>query len=414
MYAIPREFWAVNYRINESFLDKAEEVLTVVAPQWGSIEGISSYNRARVLRAFQDAGVTESDFAPTTGYGYGDRGREKLEVLFSSVFGTESALVRWQISSGTHAITLCLQGILKPGDKLVAVSGPPYDTLKPVIKDLVERGVTYEEVNLFRRDAVGEGKGAVKGATMVLMQRSSGYSFRRAIPMDSLKGIIQEMRHVAPNAVYFVDNCYGEFAQEKEPPHVGADLIAGSLMKNPGGGIAPTGGYVAGKRELVEKAASRLTAPGLAGSIGPSLGFSRLMFQGFFLAPGMVREALQGAVFAARFFADFGYEVCPAWDEPRGDIVQAINLGSPDRLKRFCRAAQAACPIDSMAVPEAGEMPGYDHEVIMAAGTFVQGATLEFSADAPMRQPFVVYLQGGLAREQAILACLLAAEAGLA
>jgi cystathionine beta-lyase family protein involved in aluminum resistance len=399
-----------DYGISGRWIDEAKAALLAVEPYWRLVEDTASVNRARVLRAFQRAQVTERDFFPTTGYGYGDLGRSRLEQVYADVFGGESALVRWQVCCGTHAISLCLAGFLKAGDTLVAASGKPYDTLHPVIEDLRDRGVHYREVDLFWQNG-GEGNVEdIRGATMVLVQRSAGYTFRPGITIERLEKAITAMRRVAPQAVYFVDNCYGEFTEEREPLHVGADLIAGSLMKNPGGGIAPTGGYVAGRSSLVEKAAARLTAPGLGSAVGPSLGFLRLMFQGLFLAPGSVREALQGAVFAGRFFQELGFDVCPAWDEPRSDIIQAIKLGSPAALLAFCEAVQQASPVDSMAKPQPGAMPGYQHEVVMAAGTFVQGATLELSADAPLRPPFVVYMQGGLAREQNILACLLAAE----
>jgi len=402
--------WMKEYGISRRWIDEAKAALVDVEPCWRLAEDTAAINRARVLRAFQRAQVTERDFFPTTGYGYGDCGRSRLEQVYADVFGGESALVRWQVCCGTHAISLCLAGVLKAGDTLVAASGKPYDTLHPVIEDLRDRGVHYREIDLFGRDGGEAGAEAVRGATMVLVQRSAGYAFRPGITMDRLERAIATMRRVAPGAIYFVDNCYGEFTEEREPLHVGADLIAGSLIKNPGGGIAPTGGYVAGKASLVQMAASRLTAPGLGSAVGPSLGFLRLMFQGLFLAPGSVREAIQGAVFAGRFFHGLGYEVCPAWSEPRSDIIQAIRLGSPAALLAFCEAVQQASPVDAVAKPQPEAMPGYQEEVVMAAGTFVQGATLELSADAPLRPPFAVYMQGGLAREQGILACLLAAQ----
>ncbi|MEW6171782.1 MAG: methionine gamma-lyase family protein [Bacillota bacterium] len=397
----------------------AEEVITEVESLWRRVDVLALTNQRRVLDAYQSARVSDFHLYGSTGYGYGDAGREALDAVYAGVFGAEAALVRPQIVSGTHALALCLFGVLRPGDELLAVQGKPYDTLEKVIAgtepgSLADFGVKYTQV-----EPLSDGSPDMKSVNellrrkprMMILQRSGGYAWRRGLAIDGIKALIEAAKATSPRTVVLVDNCYGEFVDNLEPPAVGADLCAGSLIKNPGGGIAPTGGYVAGKKELVRMAANRLTAPGLGKSVAPTGGYLRLFFQGFFLAPHFVAEALKGAVFAARFFERLGFEVLPGYDQPRSDIVQGIRFGSKERLLAFCRAIQASSPVDAHVRPEGGFLPGYRDDVVMAAGTFVQGASLEFTADAPLREPFAVYLQGGLSKEHVILGVIEAARA---
>lgn len=399
----------------------AEEVKASAAVREGlrQIEKIVRRNQMRVLEAFRTARVSEFHFAPSTGYGYDDSGRAKLEEVFAAVFGAEAALVRCQIVSGTHALALALFGVLRPGGELVAVTGKPYDTLGEIISgppgsgSLSDFQVEYKEVPWY------EGQidlGAIEAAigqrtSAVLIQRSRGYSLRPSLSVSQIGEIVRVVKGVNPRTVVIVDNCYGEFVELSEPPAVGADLTAGSLIKNPGGGLAPCGGYVVGKREFVQRAANRLTAPGLGGACGPSLGLNRLLFQGFYLAPLVVGEALSGAVFAAGLFQRLGFAVSPAPEEMRSDIVQAILLGQPEAVLTFCQAIQESSPVNSFVRPEAAPLPGYKTPIVMAAGTFIQGSSLELSADAPLRPPYTVFLQGGLSRFQVEFAALRAAQA---
>lgn len=396
----------------------AAEAVEEVQSLWRRIDGLALANQQRVLEAFRAARVSDFHLRGSTGYGYGDAGREALEAVYARVFGAEAALVRPQIVSGTHALALCLYGVLRPGDKLVTVQGRPYDTLEAVIDgepgSLTQWGIEYLQVDLLPdggldREAILEALALKPRA--VLVQRAGGYSWRRGLVLKELGALVTLIKEQAPGAIVIVDNCYGEFVETLEPPAVGADLCAGSLIKNPGGGIAPTGGYVAGRRELVDMAANRLTAPGLGRAVGPTLECQRLFFEGFFLAPHFVAEALKGAVFAARFFERLGFDVLPRFDEERSDIVQGIRLGSPELLLSFFREIQAASPVDAHVRPESGALPGYRDAVVMAAGTFVQGASLELTADAPMREPYAAYLQGGLSKEHVILGALAAARA---
>ncbi|WP_123931975.1 methionine gamma-lyase family protein [Thermodesulfitimonas autotrophica] len=398
----------------------AAETLEAVKSLWCRIDNLALENQRRVLAAYHAARVSDFHLRGSTGYGYGDAGREALEAVYAAVFGGAAALVRPQIVSGTHALSLCLYGVLRPGDELVSVQGKPYDTLEKVISGapgaLAEWGVRYTQVEPLPDGSVDEGavaRALARRPRAVLLQRSGGYSWRRGLRLQQIGALVKLVKEISPATVVIVDNCYGEFVEEAEPPAVGADLCAGSLIKNPGGGIAPTGGYVVGREELVELAASRLTAPGLGRSVGPTLDCQRLFLQGFFLAPHFVAEALKGAVFAAHFFARLGFEVLPRFDEPRSDIVQGIRLGSPEKLLAFCRAIQATSPVDAHVRPEGGPLPGYQDAVVMAAGTFIQGASLEFTADAPVREPYAVYLQGGLSKEHVILGVIAAAEAVL-
>ncbi|ABO50401.1 aluminum resistance family protein [Desulforamulus reducens MI-1] len=402
-------------------LDKlANEVEMEVQSVYREIEARAMTNHQRVLKGFHLAKTSDYHLRGTTGYGYNDTGREALEKIYAHIFGAEAALVRGQIVSGTHAIAIALFGMLRPGDELLAVQGSPYDTLEEIIGkrgnapgSLKDLGISYNQVELTPEGTLDwEGiEAALNPRTRVmLVQRSRGYAWRPSLTMAELQKLINYIKKRAPQVYVFVDNCYGELVETLEPTAIGADLIAGSLMKNPGGGLAPTGGYVAGRKDLVERAANRWTAPGIGAEVGPSLGHQGLLFQGIFLAPHIVAEALKGAVFAARLFERLGFKVSPAYDEQRSDIIQAIALESPERLVAFCRGIQGASPVDAHALPEPDYMPGYEDDVIMAAGTFVQGASLELTADAPLRQPYAVYLQGGLSKEYVRIGVINAAK----
>lgn len=376
------------------------------AAAFSRIDRIALANTEKVLDAMQAHQVAARHFAPTTGYGYDDVGRDTLERLFAGLFGAEAAIVRPQIASGTHALSLCLFGVLLPGDELMYASGAPYDTLEDVIGvrgcpagSLREMGVSYCEIPL---DEKGKPDlpaicAAMKPATRVVaVQRSRGYSARPSLMPEDIKPLSDMLRADFPNAVLMVDNCYGEFVCPKEPTQCGADLCVGSLIKNPGGGLAPTGGYIVGRADLVERVAFRLTAPGIGQEVGSYAGSYQPFYQGLFLAPHVVAQAMKTAVLAAAMFESLGMNTTPKPDEPRSDIIQALELGTPERLIAFCQGIQMASPIDSMALPEPWDMPGYQHKVIMAAGTFVSGASIELSADAPMREPYTAFLQGGL------------------
>jgi cystathionine beta-lyase family protein involved in aluminum resistance len=377
-----------------------------LAPVWAARDATTHHNTAKVLDAFQAARIGDHHFAGTTGYGHDDLGRGALEAVFADVFRCEAALVRGQFASGTHAIATALFGVLRPGDELLAVTGHPYDTLEEVIGlrgagqgSLADWGVTYREVALTPEgrpdlDAI---RAAIGPATRVCaIQRSRGYAWRPSVGIDEMAQLIAAIKVVKPEVVVFVDNCYGEFTETREPTEVGADLIAGSLIKNPGAGIVPSGGYVAGRADLVHACACRFTAPGIGAAGGASLDQNRLLFQGLFMAPHTVGEALKGASLAARVFAGLGYDVSPAWDAPRTDTIQAVRFGAPERLVAFCRAIQAASPINAYVTPIPDVVPGYEDDVVMAGGTFIEGSTIELSADGPLRAPYVGYWQGGL------------------
>ncbi len=370
------------------------------------IEETAFDNQVKVLEAFQRAKVREDNFYSSTGYGYNDTGRDVLENIFAEVFGGEAALVRSQIVSGTHALSLCLQALLAPGDELVCACGRPYDTLVRVIgasgstpHSLVQKGVVYKEIGLSpegRVDWDGLTESLTSRTRVVLIQRSRGYYWRPALSTDDIGKVVKAVKERAPHALCLVDNCYGEFVERVEPPQVEADITAGSLIKNPGGGLAPSGGYIVGKAELIDQIAAQLTAPGLGKDLGPSLWDKRLVYQGLFMAPHVVGEALKGAVLTAYVLERLGYEVSPRWNESRSDIVQAVKLESPEKLRYFCQAVQSSSPVDSDVRLEFSHMPGYQDEIIMAAGTFVQGSSIELSCDGPRRAPYVAYLQGGL------------------
>ena len=368
----------------------------------------------RVLAAFAAERVGVQHFASVSGYGHGDQGREVLDRVFARVLQAEAAAVRLQFVSGTHAIAAALYGVLRPGDRLLALTGRPYDTLEEVIGSrgsgqgsLAEFGITYAELDLLPDggiDWAGLEDALAVPTRLVLIQRSCGYSWRPSLPVATIGRLAERVKALQPGCVVFVDNCYGELVQEQEPTAVGADLIAGSLIKNPGGTIAPGGGYVAGRAEWVERACCRLTAPGIGSEGGTSFDLNRLLFQGLFLAPQMVAEALISSELIARVFSDLGFAVNPLPGAERSDVIQAVRLGSPERLKAVCRAFQAASPIGSYLDPVPAPMPGYASELVMAGGTFIDGSTSEFSADAPLRQPYVLYAQGGTHRAHAALA----------
>lgn len=391
-----------------------------LSEQFARIDAIAEENSQRVLEAFQDHRVAEAYFSGTTGYGYDDQGRDKLDEIYAQIFGTEAALVRIQFVNGTHAITCALFGALKAGDVLLSAVGAPYDTMLGAIGvvdkghgSLKDYGVEYRQVDLIdnKPDLEGMAKAAADPKVkVVLIQRSKGYSTRASLSVAEIGEMIRVIKAANPNVSVIVDNCYGEFVETIEPTHVGADLVVGSLIKNPGGGLAPTGGYLAGRRDLVEGAAMRLTVPGIGGECGCTLGQNRLLYQGLFLAPHTVAQAVKTAVFAARVMELMGYEAEPKSTDIRHDIIQMIHMRQPEALKKFCKGIQMGAPVDSYVTPEPWDMPGYDSQVIMAAGAFVQGASIELSADAPMRPPYTVYLQGGLTFESGKLGILLAAQ----
>lgn len=384
-----------------------KEIEEKVRPLFLEVEERVLHNQDRVLEGFRKSRVSESCFAGSTGYGYGDSGRQALEEVFSHAFGTEDSLVRMQFVSGTHALATCFFALLRPGDVLLSAAGAPYDTLQGVIglrgKDkgntLVGQGIHYREVSLDSRGRLDFSRlagGLEKKPAVVFLQRSRGYAWRPAVSLEEIGRAAGLVKKISPGSIFFVDNCYGEFVETREPPGLGADLVAGSLIKNPGGGLAPLGGYACGRRDLILEIAERLAAPGLGKEMGAAYQVNRAYFQGFFLAPHFVGEALKVAILGAALLEGLGFEVSPRYDEARSDIVQAIKFGDPDLLLAFCRGIQATGPIDSFASPEPGSLAGYGEKIIMAAPTFYQGASLELSADAPFKPPYIAYLQGGL------------------
>ncbi len=408
------------FDISPEILSLADKALEMTKPVFEEIDSITRHNQLKMLKAFQDARVSESCFAASTGYGYGDRGREALDSIFAQVLDTEDALVRHNFASGTHTLTVALFGVMRPGDTMVSVTGAPYDTLQGVIGmgdkkssgSLKEFGVNYKQLDLLpdgRVDIEGMKNVITPDTKMVYIQRSRGYSLRPTLLIDDIKEISAAARALAPDCIVMLDNCYGEFV-EREAPGKYVDLMAGSLIKNPGGGIAPTGGYIAGKASLVEDCSYRLTTPGTGKEIGCTLNQSRELFMGAFSAPHVTGEALKTAVFTSALFELSGFEVTPRYNERRGDIIQALCLETADRLVAFCQGIQAASPIDSFVTPEPWDMPGYDSKVIMAAGAFTLGSSIELSADAPLREPFAVWMQGGLNFHSGMTAALLAAE----
>lgn len=397
----------------KQLVEKAEKRCLVA---FEKIDQIALFNTEKVLNAMQKFEVASRHFAPTTGYGYDDVGRDTLEKLFAEIFDAGAAIVRPQIASGTHALSLCLFGLLRPGDELMYASGGPYDTLEDVIGvrgcppgSLREMGVSYTQVDMTPEGTLDlQGiRAAIKPNTRVVaVQRSRGYSSRPSLMPQDIAPLAQMLHSEFPNAVLMVDNCYGEFVCEKEPTQFGADVCVGSLIKNPGGGLAPTGGYLVGRVDVIERISYRLTAPGIGREVGSYAGSYQPFYQGLFLAPHVVAQALKTAVLAAAICEELGLKSTPASDAQRSDIIQALEWGNPERLIAFCQGIQTASPIDSMALPEPWDMPGYQHQVIMAAGTFVSGASIELSADAPMREPYLAFLQGGLTYSHGKLALI--------
>ncbi|WP_410510964.1 methionine gamma-lyase family protein [Paenibacillus sp. BR2-3] len=390
----------------EDILQAAEAAEIEIESAVKQLDRIVDQNQWKVIEAFQKHQVSDFHFAGSTGYAYNDRGREVLDLVYADVFGAEAALVRPHFASGTHTISTALFGVLRPGDELLYITGRPYDTLHKVVGkpgdgtgSLADFGISYREVALTADGKVDWDEVAlcISPKTKVIgIQRSRGYDWRSSFTVDEIGVMTSRVKDLKPDVIVFVDNCYGEFTEALEPPQVGADLVAGSLIKNPGGGIAETGGYICGRRELVELAAYRLTAPGIGGEVGAMLGTTRGLYQGLFMAPHTVGQAVKGSIFAAAVFQRCGFTTKPAWNDPRTDLIQAVAFDGPEHLIAFVQGIQRAAAVDSHVVPEPWDMPGYEHPVIMAAGTFIQGGSLELSADAPIRAPFIGYMQGGL------------------
>lgn len=405
--------------ISEAVIQFAKEIESDLRPRFETVDQTAEYNQLKVIQAMQKARVSDIHFAGTTGYGYNDLGRDTLEAVYANAFHGEDALVRPQLISGTHALTVALSGNLRPGDEILSPVGKPYDTLEEVIGiresvgSLKEFGITYRQTDLladgsFDYEAI---RGAVNERTkLVEIQRSKGYATRPTLSVKQIGELISFLKSLKPDVICMVDNCYGEFVETIEPTDVGADMIVGSLIKNPGGGLAPIGGYIVGRKDCIERAACRLTAPGLGKEVGASLGVSQSLYQGLFLAPSVVAGALKGAIFAANLYERLGFSVIPNGTESRHDIIQSIIFQKPEAVIRFCRGIQAAAPVDSFVTPEPWAMPGYDSDVIMAAGAFIQGSSIELSADAPMKPPYAVYFQGGLTWHHAKLGILMSLQ----
>ena len=405
------------YGVSDEAASLGSRTAEAVRSRFEQIEKIRETNQLRVIEAFRKHKFSEPHLGLTTGYGYDDIGREKIEQIFADIMGAQKAYVRIQISSGTQAISAMLFGILRPGDMLLSATGRPYDTLASTL-GLTEKtydgslrnyGIDYDEVDLLPDGTFDTDRLLSKideRVKVVFIQKSRGYTGRRALRRDDIEPVIKAVHGIRPDIIVAVDNCYGEFTETAEPCSYGADICAGSLIKNPGGGIAPSGGYIAGREDLVEKAARHLSAPGLVSEVGPSLGFNRQIAQGIFMAPHVVAECLKGAVFAAAAFELAGIKTSPSYDEERGDIVQTIIFNDKDKLVDFCGKVQSCSPVDSFVTPEPWDMPGYGDQVVMAAGTFTSGATTEFSCDGPIKPPYIAYMQGGLVYEQVKLAVM--------
>ena len=412
--------------IEKSVFQFGERILKELKPRFEALDETAEFNQMKVIQAMQKNRVSMEHLGSTSGYGYNDIGRDTLEDVYASVFHTEAALVRPQIACGTHALGIALAGNLRPGDELLSISGKPYDTLEEVIGirpskgSLAEYGVTYRQVDLLPDgsfDFEGIRNAITPKTKLVEIQRSKGYQTRPTLSVDKIGEAIAFVKSIRKDIICMVDNCYGEFVETKEPSDLGADMVVGSLIKNPGGGLAPIGGYIAGTTECIENAAFRLTTPGLGKEVGASLGVNKSFYQGLFLAPTVVNAALKGAIFAANVFERLGFDVVPNGTESRHDIIQAVTFGKPEGVIAFCKGIQAAAPVDSYVTPEPWAMPGYDSDVIMAAGAFVQGSSIELSADGPIKPPYAVYFQGGLTWPHAKLGILMALqkvkEAGL-
>ena len=408
------------YGFDDRLMELAQQAEENCREAFARIDSVAEYCGAKVLKAFADNRVSEPCFYGSTGYGYGDVGREVIDKVFAQVLGTEDALVRFNFVSGTHALSTALFGVLRTGDKIVSVTGKPYDTLEEVIGlagekgngSLMDYGVEYVQLDLLS-DGTPDCDGitaAVKGAKVAYIQRSRGYSLRPAFTVADIEKMVQAIKKGEPNAIVMVDNCYGEFVEAREPSEVGADIIIGSLIKNAGGGIARTGGYIAGRADLVELCSYRLTCVGMGKEVGCTLGMNREMLLGLFMAPDVVAAALKTSAFASELFTMLGYECSPRKDDPRGDIITAIKLGNEEKLCAFCRGIQSGAPVDAFVAPEPWDMPGYTDKVIMAAGAFTMGASIELSADAPLREPYAVWMQGGITYTSGKLGVMLAAH----
>jgi cystathionine beta-lyase family protein involved in aluminum resistance len=416
-----KEFLKNKYKISEEVISLSDKTLEDINEQFVKFDEIREYNQLKVLNAMQEEKISEAHFTNSSGYGYGDIGRDSLDKVYARVFNAESALVRPHFVNGTHAIGAALFGNLRPNDTMLSICGTPYDTLHNIIGissdknigSLMEYGVKYKMLDLTSNGKINteEVISQLKNddtIKLIHIQRSTGYGFRNSLTIDEIEEIIKHIRKVKEEVIVFVDNCYGEFIDTKEPTDVGADLVAGSLIKNIGGGIAPTGGYIAGKEAYVTQAAYRLTIPGIGGECGSTFGVMRSLFQGLFMAPHVAIEALKGAVFCARIMELKGFQVLPKYNDKRSDIIQAVKFGDKEKVIKFCKGIQKGSPIDAFVQCEPWDMPGYEDQVIMAAGAFVQGASIELSADAPIREPYIAYLQGGLTFEHAKIGILIA------
>lgn len=398
-----------DFGIEKKVLELIKQAEKEVLSEYEALDDIMAYNQYKVLSALQKNRIADMHFAWNTGYGYDDPGREAIERVYADIFGTEAALVRPTIVNGTHALAITLMGVLRPGDELIYCSGGPYDTLEEVIGirgegkgSLKDYGITYKQVELLPDGSIDLetlGKTISDRTRMVSVQRATGYGWRKSITVNQIETLTKFVHQIRADIVCMADNCYGEFLDIKEPTNVGIDVMAGSLIKNPGGGLALTGGYVCGRDDLIEKISYRMTCPGIGGECGLTFGQTRSMLQGIFMAPKVVNGAVKGAILCAKVYEMLGYEVCPGTKDDRSDIIQAVKLGSPDAVVAFCEGIQAAAPIDAHVSPVPWEMPGYESEVVMAAGAFVQGSSIELSADAPIREPYNVYFQGGLTYE---------------
>ena len=420
MHKYVYEYLVNQVRLNEAVVGLVLKCEKDIKKEFEKIDEIREFNQYKVLNSMRKNKLSDIHFNSTTGYGYGDIGREILDSIYADIFSCEDALVRTNIVSGTHALSICLCGILRPGDEMFSITGKPYDTLDDVI-GIIEQppgclsdyGIEYRQADLtksgeFNFDKIREGINAK--TKLIFIQRSAGYNWRQSLNIEKICEAISFVKSIKPNLYVMIDNCYGEFTEFKEPTEAGADIIAGSLIKNPGGSIAPSGGYVAGKKDLVQLAAERLTAPGIGKECGATLGNNRLLLQGLFMAPHVVSEALKGAVLCSKIFFELGYEVKPSFNSDRSDIIQAIKFNDSDALIKFCQGIQAGSPVDSFVLPEPWDMPGYADKVIMAAGGFIQGSSIELSADAPIKPPYIAYLQGGVTYDHVKIALMFALQ----
>lgn len=408
------------FNINRNLIKKSMEIEEKLYKTFKKVNSIHAYNQYKIIHAMQKLKLSDQHFNWTTGYGYNDIGRDKLEEVYAMVFKTEDAIVRPTIANGTHALTLCLTGLLQPGDEMISVTGKPYDTLHELIgitgdyiASFKKMGIKYKEVDFLKNGDI-DFDSIVKNIShktkLIYIQRSTGYGFRNALSVNSIEKIVKLVKDINPTIICMADNCYGEFLETREPTEVGVDILAGSLIKNPGGGLALSGGYIVGKKHLIELISYKLTSPGIGKESGLTFGLSRTFFQGLFLAPHIVAGAIKGAIFCSKLFEEEGYDVKPLFDEERSDIIQAVKLGSEKKVIAFCEGVQAAAAVDSFVTPIPWQMPGYNDPVIMAAGAFIQGSSIELSADGPIRPPYIVYFQGGLTYEHSKLGALMAMQ----